>query len=313
MNALQAGLLLLKGMAMGAANVIPGVSGGTIAFVTGIFDDLIQSLKRLDFKAIKLLFTGKFKALSEYVNVPFLFFLFLGVGISLVSLGKLLGYLFENYPIPVWAFFFGLIIASVWIVGKQIKTWGAPALLGIVFGTAAAASLMLLPPASENTAFVYLILCGVAAMASMLLPGLSGSFVLILLGNYQLIMLDAVPELNLKIIAPVAIGAVLGLIILSRGIDFLLKKAPDLTVGILTGFVLGSLVLIWPWKTEVFLTDPVGEPLLRKGQPIVETYERYLPNFGEASTLYALGLMAAGLVLVLLIDWIGNRAQRKRA
>ncbi len=158
MNALQAGLLLLKGMAMGAANVIPGVSGGTIAFVTGIFDDLIQSLKRLDFKAIKLLFTGKFKALSEYVNVPFLFFLFLGVGISLVSLGKLLGYLFENYPIPVWAFFFGLIIASVWIVGKQIKTWGAPALLGIVFGTAAAASLMLLPPASENTAFVYLLL-----------------------------------------------------------------------------------------------------------------------------------------------------------
>lgn len=303
-------LLFFKGVAMGAANVIPGVSGGTIAFITGIYDKLIDSLKKLDVHAVKLLFKFKIKELMEYINFWFLTFLFLGIGISIVSLGKLLKWLFEIYPIEVWAFFFGLIVASVYSVGKTIKKWTSGAVIGLLAGTLIAVSLSFLKPATESENFVYLLICGVVAICSMLLPGLSGSFVLILMGNYELIMLTAIPEGNLSIIAPVAIGALVGFIILSHSISFMLRKFELATIGTLTGFILGSLLIIWPWKNEVYLLDEAGAVILKEGEKIVMGYERYLPTISEGQTIFSIALMIFGALLVLLLDKFGSTVQK---
>ncbi|MFY0674716.1 MAG: DUF368 domain-containing protein [Bacteroidia bacterium] len=305
-NAREFIMLFFKGVAMGAANVIPGVSGGTIAFITGIYDKLIESLKRLDIKAVRLFITGKFKEFANYVNLGFLVFLFLGIGISIVSLGKLLKWLFEIYPIEVWAFFFGLIVASVYSVGKAIKKWNASSIGGILFGTAVAIALAFLKPATESTSFIYLILCGVVAICSMLLPGLSGSFVLILMGNYQLIMLTAIPEGNFSIIVPVAIGALIGFIALSHFISYMLRKHEMSTIGTLTGFILGSLLIIWPWKSEVFLKDEAGAYLIKEGEKIVMGYEWFLPSFSSSQTIISIALMIVGAALVILLDKFGN-------
>lgn len=299
--------LFLKGLAMGAANVIPGVSGGTIAFITGIYTKLIDSLKSFDGKALQLLLKFKIKALMQHVNFSFLLVLFLGIGVSLVSLGKLLKYLFETSPVFVWSFFFGLIVASVYSVGRTIKTWNSSSIIGLVIGTAAAVSLAFFKPAQESQNFVYLMLCGVVAICSMLLPGLSGSFVLILMGNYQLIMLDAVPDFNISIIAPVAIGAGVGFILLSHGISYLLHKHELSTIGALTGFILGSLVIIWPWKNPIYLQNSDGEYLLKDGQMIVESYESYMPA-ADSNTFIAVGLMLVGAAVVILMDRIGKKS-----
>lgn len=294
---------------MGAANVIPGVSGGTIAFITGIYDKLIESLKRLDVTALKLLFQFKIKEFIIYVNFWFMLSLFLGIGVSLVSIGKLLKILFAEYPIEVWALFFGLIVASVYSVGRTIKKWNLGSIGGLVFGTAVAVMLSFLKPAAESQNLIYLMLCGVVAICSMLLPGLSGSFVLILMGNYQLIMLDAVPDGQIGILIPVAIGALVGFIVLSHFISFMLKNYELSTVGSLTGFILGSLLIIWPWKKTIYLTDQYGEFLMKDGEKVIQTYERYLPALGDHQTIIAIGLMIVGGFTVLLLDRLGKKAQ----
>jgi putative membrane protein len=302
-------LLFLKGVGMGAANVIPGVSGGTIAFITGIYDDLIESLKSFDIQAIKLLTTFKFKAFFQHINFMFLAVLMSGVGVSLITIGKGLKYLFEQGPefeIQIWAFFFGLILASVIFVGKTIKKWDTVTIATTIIGVGIAIWLAFLKPSSENESFIYIILCGVVAMSSMLLPGLSGSFVLILMGNYQLIMLEAIPEGNLKIIAGVGIGAVLGFVILSRLISFLLKKHESPTIGGLTGFILGSLLIIWPWKTKVLLTDAAGELLLKKGKTVVQGYDWYLPELNSV-TFLAIGFAILGFGMVYLVEKLGSK------
>jgi len=299
--------IFLKGIAIGAANVIPGVSGGTIAFITGIYSTLIDSLKSIDLTALKLLFGLKFKEFSTHINLPFLFTLFLGVGISLVSLGKLADYLFEHYNILVWSFFFGLIAISVYSVSKEVKHWGVGTASLFVIGAAIAIMLALLKPASESDSIIYLVLCGIIAMASMILPGLSGSFVLILLGNYQLIMLRAVPELDFVIVIPVVMGAVVGFLILSRGISFLLKNFYDHTIAILAGFILGSLVIIWPWKNEQYLTDTAtGIFVFKKGEKIVQGYEWYLPSI-DTEVYYSVMLMILGIFLVLAVEYLGKK------
>lgn len=300
-------LLFSKGLGVGAANVIPGVSGGTIAFITNIYEELIDSLKSLNLKAIRLLLTFKLKAFSQYINLPFLFILFAGVGISIISLGKLLEYLFNNFPIHVWAFFFGLILASVFFVGKKINRWHGGSILMLVVGTSIALFISFLKPASENDGFIYLIICGVVAMSSMLLPGLSGSFVLILLGNYQLIFLEAVPDFNLKIILPIAIGCVIGLVILSNLIGFILKKFPDSTIALLTGFILGSLIIIWPWKHEIYLRDQVGNFVIKDGEKVIQNYERYFPDLTTSSTIIAILLIFVGIISVWMIEKMGEK------
>jgi putative membrane protein len=295
-------LLFLKGVAMGAANVIPGVSGGTIAFITNIYDELINSLKSFDLKALKMLFSFKFKEFTEHINLRFLLFLFSGVFLSIVSLGKLLSYLFSAYPVKVWAFFFGLILASVYFVGKNIQQWNVKSWLPLLVGTLVAMFIAYLNPANENDNTFYLFLCGIIAMASMLLPGLSGSFVLILMGNYQLIFLEAVPELDLRILIPVVLGSGIGFILLSRVISFLLDRFRDSTIGLLTGFILGSLLIIWPWKKAVYLVDETGEFILKNGKQIVESYEWFSPDAVNPETWFATLFILLGIGMVILIE-----------
>lgn len=295
-------LLFLKGVAMGAANVIPGVSGGTIAFITNIYDELINSLKSFDLKALKMLFSFKFKEFTQHINLRFLLLLFSGVFLSIVSLGKLLSYLFSVYPVEVWAFFFGLIMASVYFVGRNIQQWNVKSWLPLLAGTLIAMIIAYLNPANENDNTFYLFLCGIIAMASMLLPGLSGSFVLILMGNYQLIFLEAVPEFDLRILIPVVLGSGIGFILLSRVISFLLDRFRDSTIGLLTGFILGSLLIIWPWKKAVYLVDETGELILKNGKQIVESYEWFSPDAVNPETWYATLFILLGIGMVILIE-----------
>ena len=305
-------LLFLKGAAIGAANVIPGVSGGTIAFITGIYEKLINSLKSFDLTAVKLLLSFKIKDFAAHINLPFLVVLFLGVGISLVTLGKLADYLFERYDVLVWSFFFGLIAISVYQVSREVKQWSAANILLFIIGAAIAVALAYIKPASENSSFFYLFICGIVAMASMILPGLSGSFVLILMGNYQLIMLKAAPSLEFGILIPVVIGAVVGFLILSRGISYLLKNFHDQTISVLAGFILGSLMIIWPWKQEVFLTDPAtGAEILKKGEKIVQGYEWFFPEV-NGEFFIAISLMVLGVLIVLGIELMAGKLQKEQ-
>ena len=305
-------ILFLKGMAMGGANVIPGVSGGTIAFITGIYDELIKSLKSFDLEAVKLLLKFKIRDFALHINLQFLVVLMTGVLVSLVTFGKAIKYVIdlgEMYEQMVWAFFFGLIIASVYYVGKQIKEWDLSVVVSGLIGLAIAVGLAFLKPAQENDSFVYLTICGVVAMSSMLLPGLSGSFVLILMGNYRLIMLEAIPDRNLKIISAVGIGAVVGFIILSRIISYLLTNHENKTLSGLTGFIFGSLAIIWPWKDKVYLQDEGGSLLLKEGEKIVSGYEWFMPAL-DSSVVVAMLLMIAGAGLVWLVEYLGNKSSK---
>ncbi|MBD5780303.1 DUF368 domain-containing protein [Pelagicoccus sp. NFK12] len=315
-------ILFLKGIAMGAANVIPGVSGGTIAFVTGIYEEFIDSLKAFDLKALQLAQKLRFKELFAHLNLAFLIPLGLGVFISLISLGKALDWLFNHQPVLVWSFFFGLILASVYFVSKNIRQRTPSVYVTFAIGTVAALALAFLKPAEENPAFYYIAICGVVAVCSMILPGLSGSFVLILMGNYQLIMLKAVPNTaesllkfniedvlsNVGIIAPFAIGAAVGFILLSRAISFLLHHHHDSTLSTLTGFILGSLVVIWPWKNEVYLTDEFGALVLKDGESIVQGYQWFLPSLADTNTLLGIVSMVAGVIAVALLEKSARKA-----
>ncbi|MBI3142462.1 MAG: DUF368 domain-containing protein [Bacteroidetes bacterium] len=302
--------IVLKGFAMGAANVIPGVSGGTIAFITGIFQRLINALKQFNVQAIKLLFSLKFKELSSHIDLPFLAALFTGIGLGIISVGRLLKWLFSDYPVLVWAFFFGLILASVYSLARTVGRWNAASVGGLLVGTAIAGSLALFKPAPENPNFFYLIICGLVAICSMLLPGISGSFVLILMGNYELIMLNALPSLDIGVIVPVGLGAAVGFVLLSHAISMMLRQFELASLGTLTGFVLGSLLVIWPWKTAIYLTDAAGAPILKKGQQVVSGYDWQWPNLGDSNTLLALFLILLAMIVVLVMESVASKATK---
>ncbi len=300
--------LFIKGLAMGAANVIPGVSGGTIALITGIFEKLIHSIKSFDATALKLLFSGKIKELAAHINLGFLLAVLSGVAISIVSLAKLFDYLFTAYPVYIWSFFFGLILASIYFVGKTINRWNFSVIFIFLIGTAIAVSISIMTPASENASFVYLILCGVVAACSMILPGLSGSFVLILLGNYQLVMIDAVNNRDLMILLPVVVGAGGGLILFSHFLSWIFKKYHDQTIAILTGFILGSLGILWPWKNEVYKLDANGDLLLKSsGEKIVAGYDWFVPSQLNNEVVVALLFMGLGIVSIIVLEKLAKQ------
>lgn len=304
--------LFFKGIGMGAANVIPGVSGGTIALITGIFEKLIHSIKSFDVKAFKLLLSGKLKEFAEHVNLSFLIALFLGVGVSIISIAKLFGFLFENYPIYIWAYFFGLILASVFFVGRTIGKWNLAVIVMFVIGAGSAIALTFLNPANEDSSIYYLIICGVVAACSMILPGLSGSFVLILMGNYQLVMIDAVNERDIFILLPVVIGAGVGLIAFSHLLSWIFKKYKDQTIALLTGFILGSLGILWPWKKSF---DALGEviPINEYGAYVdangailgsIKTfgYEQVLPDSFNMVVIWSALLVVAGVASIWALE-----------
>lgn len=289
---------------MGAANVVPGVSGGTVAFITGIYERLINALKSFDVEAVKLLFTGKVKQFMAHVDFWFLASLGAGVICSILTLAKLLEIGFEKYPVYVAALFFGLILASIPSVGKMVKQWSISRYVSLAVGLVMALSMAFAPAASENTNIFYLMLCGVVAMCSMIIPGVSGSFVLLLLGNYQLIMINSVNKLregnleeSLPIIIPVGVGAVLGLIALSHFLSWLFKRYHDNAVAVITGFVAGSLAIIWPWKNE-------AEVIFKDGEKKVLSYESYFPQV-DTSFGIALVIIIAGAALMLTVEKLG--------
>lgn len=283
---------------MGAANVIPGVSGGTIAFITGIYQRLIDSLKSFDLEVVKLLFAGRIKEIIEKTDIYFLIAVFLGVGISILSLAKVLEIAFVEYETFTLAFFFGLIIASIIGVGKQISAFSMANLIALIIGVAIAGGIALLPPAQANDSFLYLMICGAVAISSMILPGLSGSYVLLLMGNYLLVM-QAISSLNFGILIPIAVGCVVGLALFSRLLSFLFKNYSDLTVSTLTGFVVGSLVIIWPWKITEFM-------ILEGGKQKAVGYDWYLPTV-DLNLGIALGLGVLGFLLVYLMERYASR------
>ncbi|MEM7660246.1 MAG: DUF368 domain-containing protein, partial [Bacteroidota bacterium] len=249
-----------------------------------------------------------FKEFWEHINGTFLLVIFGGIAISIISLAKILEYLLEvpQYETWVMAFFFGLILLSVYFVGKTVATWNATTIIAFLVGTAAAVSLALLNPGNPNDNNLYLLLCGVVAMASMILPGLSGSFVLIIMGNYELIMVKAVSNLTLPILIPVAIGAVVGLLAFSRVLSWVFKNYRDLTISLLTGFVLGSLLIIWPWKNELTKVFIEGD---REKEAIVG-YEWYMPEIAAWETWVAIALMLAGGVVIWMMErWANQQDQ----
>lgn len=243
-------LLILRGCAMGAADVVPGVSGGTIAFITGIYEELIDSIKGIDLQAVKLLLKLKFADFWKKVNGNFLLSVVLGIAISIFSLAKLMTWLLEHQPIYIWSFFFGLIIASSVLVAKEIKQWNIFTVISLIAGVCAAYTITVMTPAETPNTWWFIILSGAIAICAMILPGISGAFILLLMGKYSYI-LGAVSSLNIGVILLFIVGAVAGIISFSHLLSWLLKNYHTLTVSLLTGFMVGSLNKVWPWKETI--------------------------------------------------------------
>jgi putative membrane protein len=243
------------------------------------------------------------KQFAEHVNLDFLITVFLGIAVSIFSLARLLGFLFDNYPVFIWSYFFGLIMASVYFVGRRVQKITFWVVITFILGALIALAITLLTPATPNGDFFYLFLCGIVAICSMILPGLSGSFVLVLMGNYELVFIKAVNDLDIKILGPVLLGAIFGLIAFSHLLSWIFRKFKDITISLLTGFVLGSLGMLWPWKENIYRADEFGNILYKiSGEPIVQGYERVLPETVNMEVLIAVGLMIIGIVSILLIE-----------
>ncbi len=238
---------------MGAANVIPGVSGGTVAFITGIYERLINSLKSFDLSTLSLVLKGEWGLFAKTTDLKFLSVLLAGIALSIISLAKLMELAFLHYEIYTLAFFFGLILASIIAVSKQISKVNLTVVISFSLGMLVAGSIAFFPPAQPNGSFFYVVLCGVVAVCSMILPGLSGSYVLLLMGNYILV-LRAISEFNFNILLPLMLGCVVGLIVFSRLLSYLFSRFKNQTTALLAGFVAGSLIVIWPWKDTIYET-----------------------------------------------------------
>lgn len=283
-------------MGMGAADVVPGVSGGTIAFITGIYEELINSIKSIDFEAVKLLFTGRWKSLWKHVNGNFLLAVFGGIFISVLSLAKVLEYVLEHHPILIWSFFFGLILASSYAVSRKIRKWEYVNIVALMGGIGIALYITSVTPATTSDASWYVVLSGGLASCAMILPGISGSFILLLLGKYEF-ALQAVNERAILDLILLGSGALIGLILFSNLLSWLLRKYHDITISLLVGFMIGSLNKIWPWKEIMETIDVDGEL-----KPLIE--KNILPTLGDSGDMVWLAfLMAiAGIGLILLIE-----------
>ncbi|MGB5370075.1 MAG: DUF368 domain-containing protein [Flavobacteriaceae bacterium] len=295
-NLLQYAVITLKGMAMGAADVVPGVSGGTIAFISGIYEELISSINNVNLSLIATWKRDGFKASWSQLNGNFLVALFLGIFISLFSLAAVVSWLLENEPILLWSFFFGLVVASILFVGKEIQQWRPATFLMLFMGAAIAYFITILPPSDNISGLPYLFLCGALAVCAMILPGISGAFILVLLGSYKTI-LDAVHEVDLKVIVTVGLGAVFGLLSFAKLLKWMFSNHKNITLAILTGFILGSLPKIWPWK-EVLETRIIGDK-------IITVKEQNISPFaydGNNQLWFALMAALAGFLLILLLE-----------
>lgn len=293
-------LLTLKGMGMGAADVVPGVSGGTIAFIAGIYEELVNSIKSINLNALKLFFSGKFAAFWKAINGNFLLAVVLGIGISIFSLAKGLEYLLHHYPILVWSFFFGLILASAIYVGGSIKKWKAGTIIAGIAGVVVAYFITAISPAEANITWFFIFISGSIAICAMILPGISGSFILVLLGMYKFI-LGAVSDLNIPVLLVFIAGALIGIIAFSNLLSWLIKNYHNLTIATLTGFMIGSLNKVWPWKevTETFIDrHNVVRPLTERNI-LPATYENLTGNQAWLAGALLLAIVGFGLIFAI--------------
>lgn len=293
-------LVALKGVGMGAADVVPGVSGGTIAFIVGIYDELIDSIKSINGKSLKLFFTGKWAEFWKMINGNFLVSLVLGIAISVFSLAKIITWLLTDHPIMVWSFFFGLVLASTWFVGKDIKEWNKKTIPAFIVGVGVAYYITVATPAETPSNLFFIFLCGAVAICAMILPGISGSFILVLLGKYFFIM-EAVKTLDVVVLLVFLAGACIGITTFSRILSYALKHFRNITLAVLTGFMLGSLNKVWPWKrTLETFTDSHGVV-----KPLVEA--NTLP---DQHIIEAVVLMIVGFFLVYFLEKLSSRSSK---
>lgn len=295
----------LKGIAMGAADVVPGVSGGTIAFISGIYEELLGSISNVNINLLKTLKSNGIKAAWKYLNGNFLASLFLGIFISIVSLAKVIKYLLENEPILLWSFFFGLVLASIVFIAKQLTNWNFITFFLMILGALIAYYITTLSPlVSQNSSSLFFFFAGAIAICAMILPGISGAFILVLLGAYQPI-LTAVNNRDFKIIFTVGLGAIVGILSFSKILKWLFAHYKNYTLAALTGFIIGSLNKIWPWKSTISTyIDSHGEtkPLLEKS---ISPYS----FAGDAQLFWAIILAIFGFVLILGLEKLATKKQ----
>lgn len=298
-------LIYLKGVAMGAADVVPGVSGGTIAFITGIYGQLLDALANMP-RAALLLLRGRVKQAWALAHVNFLLILFAGILTSIVSLARLITWLLEHHGIAVWSFFFGLVLVSCYFVGRDIKRWNWARYVFFVLGAAAAWYITVASPINWGHDPLSIFFAGAIAICAMILPGISGSFLLLLMGLYSYI-LDAVKSFDLSVMVVFALGCAFGLLAFAKVLKTALQHYRDVTLALLTGFMLGSLNKIWPWKqTLTWFTAPNSAP-----KPVLQ--ENILPwNYAQISgqdtqLLLAIAMAVLAVLLVITIEWFAQR------
>lgn len=294
----------LRGLAMGAADVIPGVSGGTIAFITGIYEELITSISNINLAALKKLKNEGFASFWQHVNGTFFVTLLGGIAVSILSLARVVTYLLAKYPVFLWAFFFGLIIASIVIMLRTVEKWSVASGIGLVIGTAIAAYISTTQMVASGGDLWYIFLSGAIAISAMILPGISGAFILVLLGTYATV-LQGLKEMDFTLIAVFLAGCTVGILAFSHLLKYLFANYKNLVLALLSGFLIGSLLKIWPWK------NPVGdEPLVIHSDGREEWMEsNVMPaSFdGEPQVLMVVLFMIAGFVLVYGLERLGKR------
>ena len=308
-------IISLKGIAMGAADVVPGVSGGTIAFISGIYEELIESIDKINLGFFKVWKSDGFKKAWKSINGSFLLALFTGIAISILSLAKLIKWLLHNEPILLWSFFFGLVLASILFIGKQINNWSLKVIIAIAITSILSYYITLVEPFASPDSPYYLLFCGFIAIIAMILPGVSGAFILLILGGYQTAidtinnLRDGLVQGNMELFKEaflnfilLAIGAVIGLKVFSKALNWMFKHQKNLTLAILTGFMIGSLNKIWPWK-EILKTR-----INSKGEEVTLLDKSILPlNFsGDNQFILALILIFIGFVTILILERLGK-------
>ncbi|NMM47391.1 DUF368 domain-containing protein [Marinigracilibium pacificum] len=301
-------ILFLKGLGMGSADVVPGVSGGTIAFITGIYDQLLESINSLNGDAFRLILKGDFKGFWDHVNGGFLLPLFIGIGASIFTFANFIEHWLEVYPIYVWSFFFGLIIVSAYLVWKNLKSKSAGVYIAFVIGVIVAYLITTFTPATTPESYWFVFLSGCIAICAMILPGISGSFILLILGKYIFIM-DSIKSLKLDIIAVFGLGCIIGITSFSRVVSWCLDKYHDITVGVLAGFMIGSLNKVWPWKrVEDFMLNAKGEEVVLKETNLSPmTYQQ---EIGDPQLGYAILFMIIAVLFVLGLEKLADHLNK---
>jgi len=320
--------LFFKGLSMGAANKVPGVSGGMIAFVLGFYEEMIYSFKKINYKAFLLLANGRFKSFYTYINGTFLILIMGGSIFSYFSISLIIDYFLRNYELYVWSLFFGMIIGSIYYISKEFKNWNVTNIVSLVVGIFLGIAISFMNPAKENDNLWFVFVCGIIGVSGMTLPGLSGSFILILLGNYVLILVDSVTMLYktiidvflgdfsfvdneermryLKIIGVFTVGSAFGLIVTSHILGYVLKRWHQIVTAIIIGFITGSLGIVWPWKKELYKMKEGVVLLDSNGDKIIENFKRYFPDFLQQESWIAILFILMGMGIVILIDKYGT-------